>query len=142
MEPQNWTGEERRSIPIHVLNYVDTRLQEHADHMEGKIDALHQEFFHMAQSLNSWMEKQPLYIMSECEKLIDESLPVSPDNPDAKPAEKRKEHRVAHARWIKKVMDEMEKWERVRQKLIEWAILGAAGFVAIAIWRMVLEGPK
>jgi len=30
----DWDGEERRSIPVHILNYMDHRLGEHTDRIE------------------------------------------------------------------------------------------------------------
>lgn len=30
-----WTGEERRGIPIHILNYMDERLHEHTERIES-----------------------------------------------------------------------------------------------------------
>ena len=146
---ENWEGQERRSLPIHLLNYVDERLRDHADTWNGKLDAMQEEIYHLSKSISAWMEGNDRHraecktkVIETCEKLIDEAIPTSPDNPDATAQEKRKEHRKAHASWIDKVNKEMEEWRTIRQRIKEWAIVGAAGVVVIAVWQYLLQGPK
>ena len=139
---EEWKGEERRGLPIHIINYIDERLRDHADIFNGKLDALQEEVYHLTQSINSWMEKTPEALTVRCEKLIDEAIPTHPDNPDASPIEKRKEHRKAHASWIKRVDEEMEEWRRLRSKLKEWAKIGGVSIIALAVWQWLLNGPK
>ena len=88
------------------------------------------------------MEKEPVAITEKCEKLIDEAIPTHPENPDATPGEKRKEHRKAHASWIRKVDEEMDEWRKLRQRVREWAVLGVLGVIVIAVWQYLLQGPK
>ena len=139
---EEWKGEERRGLPVHIINYIDERLRDHADIFNGKLDALQEEVYHLTQSINSWMEKTPEALTVRCEKLIDEAIPTHPDNPDASPIEKRKEHRKAHASWIKRVDEEMEEWRRLRSKLKEWAMIGGVSIIALAVWQWLLNGPK
>ena len=139
---EEWKGEERRGLPVHIINYIDERLRDHADVFNGKLDALQEEVYHLTQSINSWMEKTPEALTVRCEKLIDEAIPTHPDNPDASPIEKRKEHRKAHASWIKRVDEEMEEWRRLRSKLKEWAMIGGVSIIALAVWQYLLNGPK
>jgi hypothetical protein len=40
------------------------------------------------------------------------------------------------------VNKEMEEWRTIRQRIKEWAIVGAAGVVVIAVWQYLLQGPK
>lgn len=146
-EPQNWTGEERRSLPIHVLNYIDKRLSEHNDILTGKIDAVQQEVFHLTQSINSFMEKQDdertrckLRVVEQCEKMIDEAIPHHPDNPQATPSEKRHEHRKAHAKWIDQVNAEIATFKRIKEEVIKWAVVSGCGIVVMATWQWVIKG--
>jgi hypothetical protein len=145
----DWHGEERRSLPIHIINYIDERFRDHADQFNGKLDSVQQEVYHLSQSITSWMDKQEKSCdlcrnttVTTCEKLIDEMVPTHPDNPDATPVEKRKEHRKAHASWIKKVEDEMDEWKLLRQRVREWALVGGLGVLALAVWQYLLNGPK
>lgn len=141
--PQDeWDGTERRGLPLHIINYIDGRLRDHADQFNGKLDSLQQEIYHLTMSINSWMEKSPGALIEHAEKLIDEAIPTHPDNPDATPAEKRKEHRKAHASWIKKVDEEMDEWRTLRKRVREWAVIGALGLIMLAVWQFLLQGPK
>jgi hypothetical protein len=149
MSEENWDGHERRGLTLHIISYIDARLSEHSDVVTGKIDAVQQEVYHLTQSIGSWMEKQSshcdscrTHTLTSCEKLIDEMVPTHPDNPDATPGEKRKEHRKAHASWIKRVEDEMEEWRTIRQRIKEWAVIGGLGVLGIAVWQYLLQGPK
>ena len=144
-----WSGEERRGLPIHIINYIDARLHSVTDQFNGKIDALSQEIYHLTQSITSFIEKQDesrhncrVAVIEQCEKIVDEAIPTHPDNPDATPAEKRKEHRKAHASWIRKVDEEMEEWRALRKRVREWAAIGALGLILLALWQYLLNGPK
>lgn len=148
-EPKHWDGEERRGLPIHIINYIDARLHDVTDQFNGKIDALSQEVFHLTQSITSFLEKQDAArskcrdsVIESCEKMVDEAIPTHPDNPDATPAEKRREHRKAHASWIRKVDEEMEEWKAIRKRIKEWAVIGATGMILLALWQYLLQGPK
>ena len=144
-----WNGDERRGLPLHIISYIDTRLSEHTDTFNGRLDALQQEIYHLTQSIESFLDKQckscetqHARIIERCEMLVDEAIPTHPDNPDASPTEKRKEHRKAHASWIKRVDEEMDEWRVIRKRVKEWAILGALGIAALAVWQFLLAGPK
>ena len=127
---------------MHLISYIDARLSEYNDTLTGKIDAVQQEVYHLTTSISSWMEKTPASCLEACEKLIDEAIPHHPENPDASPQEKRKEHRAAHSRWIKNVLDEMERWKRIREEAYKWGVIVALGFIGTAVWKLFLEGPK
>ena len=118
-----WEGEERRAIPIHILNHIDSKFGE----LDTKLNNL-------TLSINSWLEKEPGAILERCENMVDECIPTSPDNPDAEPREKRKEHRHAHAKWMQEIHDEMQRWKDIRKKAIEWAV--AAVLSGIVVWVM------
>ena len=144
-DEQQWTGEERRGLPIHIINYIDTRMGE----FDGKLDGLQHQVHELTMSISSWMEKQDkahsvcrTEVIEVCEKMIDEAIPTHPENPDATASEKRKEHRKAHASWIKRVDEEMDEWKRLRAKVREWAIIGILGMIALAVWQYLLNGPK
>lgn len=138
----DWEGGERRAIPIHILNHMDSRLGTHEKAVEDKLDKIDKRITELTTSINSWMEKEPGALLDKCERLIDELVPSHPENPDATPAEKRHAHRTAHARWIKKVDEEMRKWSRVREEVVKWAVIGTIGLVATALWHYLLAGPK
>lgn len=137
-----WQGEERRAIPIHILNHIDSRLSEHADRVENQLGETNRRIQNLTLSINSWMEKEPAALADRLEDIVDEMIPPHPDNKDATKAEKRHEHRKAHASWIKRIEEEMSRWKRLRERVAEWAIVGALAFVVMAVWKLFLEGPK
>jgi hypothetical protein len=149
IDEKGWEGEERRSIPIHIINHIDERLESHSMQVEGKLDDVRKEIRVISQSISSWMDKQPFScdgfrkaIIVDCEKIVDEAIPTSPDNPSATASEKRSEHRRAHAKWIEDINDEMRRWKRIREKALEWAVIGSIGIVALAVWQFLLKGPQ
>lgn len=148
-KPEQWDGSERRGLPMHILRYIDERMEENYHAFDSRLAAFDDRFeslgdrmASLTQSINSWMEKEPAAIIVQCEKLIDEAIPVHPEYPSATPAEKRHEHRKAHASWIRKVDEEMKRWAVIRQELVKWVILGSMSIVAIAVWQYLLQGPR
>ncbi len=124
MSEPAWEGDERRAIPIHILNHIDSRFLQ-----------LQEQIRNMQLSIGNWMEHEPTLLLEKCEALIDECIPTSPENTDATPREKRKEHRTAHARWMQEMHDEVQKWKAIRQEAIKWAV-GAvmSGSVLWVLW--------
>ena len=156
---ENLFREERRTapqIPLSTLEVVMGYMQSHtADEnariddlkedlrrLEEKLDRLHTSSIALTQSITVWMAAEPEKLLEKCEEMFDEAIPTAKDNPDATPAEKRKEHRRAHAKWMENVEDELNKWSTIRAKVAEWAIIGAISVVALALWQFILKGPK
>lgn len=139
---EEWKGEERRGLPLHILKYIDERLEEQYNSFNSRIDTLDERITQLTRSIDSWILKEPAALLEQCEKMVDEAIPHHPENPSATPAEKRHEHRSAHAKWIKRVDEEMQRWKRMREHLLQWAIMGGAGMVLIAVWQYVLKGPQ
>ena len=129
-------------MPMHILNYIDERVESAVMTTNGQFIELRSQINQLSNSINSWMDHEPDAIAERCEKILDEAIPTSPDNSDASPAEKRKEHRHAHAKWMQDVADEMGRWKRIREKAIEWAVISGLGFVGLAVVHYVLERSK
>jgi len=124
MSDREWEGEERRAIPIHILNHIDSRFIQLQDQVHN-----------VQLSIGSWMEKEPAVLLEKCELLIDECIPTSPDNTDATPREKRKEHRTAHAKWMQDMHDEVQKWKYIRQEALKWGVGTLLGGVTLwVVW--------
>ena len=130
-------------MPMHILKYIDDRVEGAVISTNGQFLELRAQINNLTNSINSWMEKEPDAIAERCEQILDEDIPTSPDNPDSNPQEKRKEHRHAHAKWMQDVADEMNRWKRIREKAIEWLVLGGLGVVIVAVVRYAIqEGHK
>jgi hypothetical protein len=138
----DYPGEERRAIPSHILKYIDQRVEGSLIITNGQFIELRTQIRELTNSITSWMDKEPDAIAERCEQIMDEAIPTSPDNSDATPAEKRKEHRHAHAKWMQDVADEMNRWKRIREKVIEWGVISGLGFVGLAVVHYTLEKYK
>ena len=142
---ESWQGDERRApegVLIAVMNHVSERIEEVEKRHEERYSNLEEKIISLTNSVNSWADKEPLAIIEKCEKMIDEMIPTHPENPDASLHEKRKEHRQAHSKWIADVTYEMAKWARIREKVYEWAVISGIGLICLAVWKLLLEGPK
>jgi uncharacterized protein YdcH (DUF465 family) len=149
--PDGIDGDRRRpeglllSVMQHVserIEEVERRHEERYNRLDEKHDKLYDKIDNLVNSINAWMDHEPGAIVEQCEKIVDEAIPTHKDNPDATPAEKRKEHRRAHAKWIARVESEMDHWARIREKVAEWAVIGALAMIVMAVWQFILKGPK
>lgn len=149
-EPQPWDGvSDRRSIPIHILNYVDGRLEEHtkriydllqehvSEEMErydeildkigssaDKAEARHNS---LSMSINSYMTKQ---------ELIEEAfLEDKHGKPDYHGHKYDHEYRKQVSSWWAKVKD------GVVMKIIEWGGVAFVAWAGYALWDAFLRGP-
>jgi hypothetical protein len=139
---EEWDGAERRGLPMHILRYIDERLEEQYAAFSEQMSANNDRIASLTQSLTSWMDKEPAALVEQCEKIVDEAIPHHPDHPDATAREKRHEHRRAHANWIKRVDEEMARWKRLREGVIQWVVLAGVGLSATAVWQYLLKGPN
>ena len=142
---EEWEGPERRApegVLIAIMNTVAEQIQHVEERHAQQYKQLDDKITHLAESITAWMDREPGAIVAECEKMIDEAIPSHPDDPSASPAEKRREHRKAHARWIENVAEEMAKWKRIREKITEWAVIGVLSVISLAVWHYLINGPK
>lgn len=133
------------SIMRHVsdqIEQVERRHEERYARLDEKHDKILVKIDNLVNSINAWMDHEPAAIREQCEEMFDEAIPTAKDNPDATPAEKRKEHRRAHAKWMEHVEFELSKWTSLRQKVAEWAVIGMLTIIIMAVWQFVLKGPK
>ena len=138
---EDWQGEERRSIPVHILNYIDASQERLQAHTDARFDILTKQVTSLTQSINSWMENEPAALLAKCETIMDEAFPTDAEDDDSTPRDRRKGHRIAHAKWMANVDEEMKQWKELRMKVIQWAVIGALGLTATAIWQYLLKGP-
>lgn len=51
-------------------------------------------------------------------------------------------HRKAHEAWIEKERQDKEFWVKLKQHVINWAVLAVVGWGGIGLWALLLQGPK
>ena len=147
---KDWKGEERRGIPIHILNYMDERLKTHTDHIEH---VFHDHTADEMERYNAILDK----ISSGQKAAVDrhESIMevISHFNGKCKDVHsaflKTSEgeydfdgHRYDHDK--RKKFGEW--WERVKGgivvKVMEWGSLAFIIWVIHSIWESLLKGPS
>ena len=151
MSGNNWQGNERRAADAQAFTLmVDTRemVEKQEAHMEARFMDVHNELKAqreesekrhneltkrieiMSQSTMSVITEQNTMV-KEIHKLFKASIP----NEDAVG------HRLAHESWIRKEEEDKEFWLKLKQNVINWAVIAALGWGGIAIWTAFLRGP-
>jgi hypothetical protein len=51
-------------------------------------------------------------------------------------------HRRAHEAWVLKAESQAKVWEDLKLSVIKWGVIGFLGFLAVAGWKLFLQGPK
>jgi hypothetical protein len=70
--------------------------------------------------------------------IIDEKVIIA----NAFPDQDADGHRRAHEAWIKKTEASAKFWDDMRASIAKWGAISLLGFIAIAVWRSALVGPK
>lgn len=142
--PEGVTQDRRRpeGVLLAVMKHVSERIEEVEKRNEHRFSTTDNRIRELQDSIISFIEKTPDALMDRVEIIIDEAIPTSPDNPDATPREKRKEHRKAHAKWIDEVNEEMKSHKRLLEEVKKWALIAVLGFVFAATWAAFLRGPS
>ncbi len=145
-----WDGEERRGIPMHILNYMDDRLAGHTRHIEeilehhtgeemerytaivesikAQTNASEARHSALIQSLNAYMIRQ--------EDMRGAFLKNEDGHPDYHGHWYDHNHRKNLGIW----------WQGVKNgvlvKMIEWGSVLVVGWLGLMIWNGILQGPK
>lgn len=142
---ETWTGQDRRApegVLLSVMNHVSEQIEAVERRHEARYVEFDRKITSLTDSVNAWMEREPSAILEGCERMIDEAIPAHPENPEATPSEKRRDHRHAHAKWIANVTEEMARWKRLREKAIDYVVIGGLGVILVAVWSYLSAGPK
>lgn len=145
-----WAGEERRGIPMHILNYMDERLAGHTRHIEGIFQQHTEEEMDryasivesieahtkasearhgaLIQSINAYMEHQ--------DQIRGAFLKDESGRPDYHGHWYDHNHRKNLAIWWQGVKD------GVLVKVIEWGTVLVLGWLGLMVWQGILQGPK
>ncbi len=148
---ENWKdGTERRSLPIHVLNYMDDRLQTHSDNIEKllkdhvseeaiRFDSLEDKINDndkLAQSRHGALIASINSYMSKQETFEHAFLRTTDGKPDVHGHYTDHESRFKSGQW----------WSGVKQstiaELIKWASILIIAWMAVMTWKEFLKGPQ
>jgi hypothetical protein len=147
---KNWNGSERRSIQVHILNYVDDRLKEHTERIEkvfhdhtgdemqrygeilNKIDAGQAD----SKKRHDDVMKILVNFNTKC-KSVESAFLKKPDGtPDYEGHNYDHDKRKRVAEWRAKMKDSAV------LKIVEWSSVGLTAWLLHTIWEATLKGPQ
>jgi hypothetical protein len=159
MTDEKWAGEERRGIPIHLLNYMDARLTEQTSKVEtflkeyvaNEIDQVvnkmnvnnlaserrHDEqsarFEALSASIMNYLQKADAHLShaTPCPALKD-AIPLA----DWKG---HHDHHVDEMKWAEKLSE--LKWTLIKV-IAGTGIVGLLGWIGVLMWAGFLQGPR
>jgi hypothetical protein len=70
--------------------------------------------------------------------IIDEKVIIA----NAFPDQDADGHRRAHEAWIKKTEAQAKFLDDMKASVVKWGAIALLGFIAVAVWRAALQGPK
>jgi hypothetical protein len=134
-----WDGEERReNLAVEVMREMREWLDKHEEEEVKKYESIRSELRRnqdrieqMSQSTLSVIQQQN-QSLQEIHKLFKAAFPEG--NADA--------HRMAHEAWMEKEKADREFWTKLKQHVINWAVVAALGWGGIIIWAAFAKGPN
>jgi hypothetical protein len=152
--------EERRAIPSHILGYVDKRIVEYTERVEGFLETCaaksHEEFkSHTREEMDRYKaieDKVAAHAVSSTERHEAVMEKIAENNEalteihtlfkTAFPQGDAAQHRLAHEAWIEKAKEDKEFLLKLKQHLVNWATVAVLGWGSGVIWIAFLQGPK
>ena len=128
----NWAGEERRSIPIHILTYVDTKLDAHTQKIEEifqqHIETETSQISEIFKTLNKNNEESTARHSVLVDKITAYQGHVELMEQAFLETEKGTPDYEGHRHFHKVKKDSLEWWDKVKQnavsKVVEWGTIG------------------
>jgi hypothetical protein len=125
---------ERRAIPIHILNHIDERLENHSDKVDRQLAAIRSDLQHNAEQ----SEERHRHLVDSITAFMGRAELLF----DAFPEQDPNGHRRAHEEWVKEAAAKAEFWQTMKKELAKYGLLGLAGWVAFQLWTAFLHGPQ
>lgn len=134
-----WSGTERRSIPIHVLNHVSEVM----DKFREEETARHAKLEGMIADTNTRIDE----LMRSVDTYTDAAEKVFNALGEAFPADRRGKpdfagHANAHERWIEEARESRELRAYIKKIVAASAAVAILSWLAVVVWPAFLQGPK
>lgn len=119
--PEHWDGEERRSIPIHVIHYMDAQVAEVKSIITGHTDEELQRFMDILKKIDDHTKAsearhnelvERLTVIAGRQELMEQAFPRD-DNGDPD----FRGHSSAHKNWMKRADDDAKLMAYVREQM-------------------------
>jgi hypothetical protein len=128
----DWEGDERRGIPIHILNHIDDRLSEHADRVELKLNEIARISLERHDQLVALMGVQ----VQKQQRIEDAFLRNEHGEPDIAGHFYDHDHRRRFGEWWEKKKD------GALTKVFDAGVLAFCLWLFYTIWEAFLRGPR
>ena len=129
---------ERRSIPIHILNHIDERLETHMTKVDEQFASLRLELLALEKKSierhNQLLDLMGIQVQKQ-QKLEDAFIKNEHGEPDISGHFYDHDHRRQLGEWWCGVKD------KAFTKVIEWGVLAFCTWVAYSLWKAFLDGP-
>jgi hypothetical protein len=134
----DWQGDERRAIPIHILNHIDSRLAEHVDTVNASLSAIQtsiDENGKASKVRHQVLVDQITVVAGKYDLMEQAFLKTEEGNPDFHGHHDYHYTRKDFARWVKAVKQNM------LMKLFEYVGVGFFLWISYLAWEGFLRGP-
>lgn len=144
-----WHGEERRGIPLHILNYMDDRLKTHTEHIEKVFNDYTAEEMERYNAILNKIEDGQKSAVARHEAVMEVVGHFNGKCKDVHSAFLKtpegeydfEGHRNDH--YTRKTVAEW--WGRtkgsVAVKLIEYGVMGLVAWIGLLVWEAFVKGP-
>lgn len=146
-----WEGDDRRqneAIVVEVMREMREWFDRHEKDERMKFDALQSEI--RENRVNS--EERHREIVNRMEHLSVSTMSVVTEQnralkeihalfKKAFPEGDAEKHRAAHEAWIEKDQADKQFWIKLKQHVINWAVVALLGWGGLIIWAAFLRGP-
>jgi hypothetical protein len=144
--PPNWAGDERRSIPVHLINYIDEKLAEHTAAVEELMTRRYDEILASQERAEGHMEKRHTELIKSLQSYATKAERVHENLGDAFLVNKKGQpdfsgHANAHEAWVKEAEESRKMRTFVKQIVVGAAVSTVGSWVILLMWKGLLLGP-
>lgn len=156
----SWAGDERRSIPIHILNHVDERLGVHAERVEKAfVEHTAEEMDRYTDIRNDYTElrsilnehraessRKHIELCKSFDAFSDRTEMIYTNLNEAFPTDRNGKpdfhgHAKAHEAWIESSKETKELVAYVKKVVVAACSMGLVSWITFLMWEGILRGP-
>jgi hypothetical protein len=119
------------TAPAPVVNEIVERRHNNNTELLELVKIIHANQIVMDKRLTEHMKNETMELAEAITKLMGEAFPGGDVYG----------HKQAHVAWIEEVKERTDFYRTMKKKLVEWGLLGFAGWAVFALWQAFLQGP-
>lgn len=149
-QDEHYNGvERRRDMTLEVMREMREWFEKHEEEEHRKFETIRDEIAETRRSSEDRhgeivrrmenMSQSTLNVVSEQNRALQEIHSLFKK---AFPEGDAEKHRQAHEDWIEKAEEDKVFWRKLKQHVINWAVVAALGWAGIILWAAFLKGPQ